>query len=175
MPLFSVLDVDRGNLEDSAESERWVVGAFPAARHGLGLSFDFSTLVTSRACSRLKRVGNVIISAAYWGTELLVSHSRAWCVGWEMHQSFPSSLDWLWFSQEHLEHACNSAELAHGFQAEAFTCVCYQTAFNQWKWCLVKRNAIGRLIPLFKEELLKVVAGKDRPVPQLCSPASSSS
>lgn len=38
----------------------------------------------------------------------------------------------------------------------------------------MKRNAIGRLIALFKEELLRIVAGKDLPVPQLCSPASSS-
>lgn len=96
-------------------------------------------------------------------------------VGWEMHQSFPSSPDCLWFSQERLEHACNSAELARGYQAETFACVCYKTAFKQWKCCLVMRNAIGRLIPLFKEELLKVAAGKGPPVPQLCSPASSSS
>lgn len=45
---------------------------------------------------------------------------------------------------------------------------------KEWDCSLVKRNAIGRLILLFEEELLRIVAGKDLAVPQLCSPASSS-
>lgn len=57
---------------------------------------------------------------------------------------------------------------------EAFACVCCKTVLKQWKCSSVKRNAIGRLIALFKEELLRTVAGKDLPVLQLCSPASSS-
>lgn len=172
MPLFSVLDVDRGNLEDSAELERWVAGAFPAARHGLGLAFDFSTVVTNRACSRLKRVGTYQCCLLRNRTPS-ISLQRPVLGGRCTRAS--RAPDCLWFSQEHLEHACNSAELARGYQAETFACVCYKTAFKQWKCCLVMRNAIGRLIPLFKEELLKVAAGKGPPVPQLCSPASSSS